>query len=351
MSKTSSKQTGKTTGKPTTTYSREVYNTRHKQIESFYTKDKSDRPKPIGEVKTKYPFKSNVKYNSVKDQLHSVAKNENGEPKRVTGKDQYPKSQLENYQRPYYSPKLLNWEADLVFFDNNRINYLFVININTRYLYVTYISSKNNNEMMNAFMNLFNSPSDNVQCPNGLRMNGVRFDGESALNSKVMNQFFRKHNISVYSNKSPYINRNRIVDRVIRTIRTAFDNLNLRSDIGLAKHREYMRDIVSMYNNTIHSSTGLKPIEMTFEQENEYIKKKDVELKQQLAKIKNKKLFDYQPGDRLLVYLPQSKTKTFQKTRVNYSTPAQFIRYEHNNVLCLIEGKSVLVPIYYTKRA
>ncbi|WP_458454815.1 hypothetical protein [Methanobrevibacter sp.] len=332
-------------------YSNDVYKTRRKQIESFYTKDKTDRPKPIGEVKTKYPFKSKVKYNSVKDQLQKVETNENGEPKQVTGKDQYPKSQLENYQRPYYSPKLLNWEADLVFFDNNRINYLFIININTRYLYVAYISSKNKDEMINAFMNLFNSPSDNVQCPDGLRINGLRFDGESALNSKVMNQFFIKHNINVYSNKSPYINRNRIVDRVIRTIRTAFDNLNLRSDIGLAKHREYMRDIVAMYNNSVHSSTGLKPIEMTFEQEYEYIKNREIELKEQLAKIKNKKLLNYQPGDPLLVYLPQSKSKTFQKKRINYSTPAQFIRYENHNVLCLIEGKSILVPIYYTKRA
>ena len=317
-------------------------NLRHNKQHTFYTKDKTDSPLDLDDVTIEYPFKSKVKYNSIKDQL--VNKKFNPTP------DSNPIKQQRKFQRPYYSPKFLNWEADLVFFTSKThkpITYMFVINVNTKFLYVIYLSNKTEDEMINAFMNLLHMKSNNVQCPNGIRINGLRFDGESALNSKRMKTFYDKNNINVYSNSSSYINKNRIVDRVIRTIRTAFDSLDCKN-LGITKHRSIMQQIVSLYNNTIHKSTGLKPIEMTFEDELEFIKNKDSELKQQLSKQTDE--FDYKFGDDLMVYIPKNKTEIFSKQHIYYSTPAKFIDYYHGNVLCEVEELgTILLPIYYTR--
>ena len=252
----------------------------------------------------------------------------------------------------------LSWECDLAFWPDNKykpINYMFVINVNTKFLYVIYLANKTENEMIDAFMNLFHAKSANVQTPEGLRINNLRFDGESALNSKLMQQFYKQHNIKCYSNSSPYINKNRVVDRVIRTIRTAIDNYMFNNGIehlSVASHRKLMRQIVAIYNNTKHNSTGLKPIEMTFQQELDYIKNKERELKLQMAKQDQNGLLNYEPDDELLIYLPSGKTDKFSKKHIYYSTPAIFIKYSHGNVIAQLEDESIVeVPVYYTRRA
>ena len=319
-------------------------NTRHKQTQTFYTKDYTDQPLDLDELTIQFPFKSKQKYESIKDQLV----NKHYEPTQ----DFNPTKQQKKFQRPYFSPNFLSWEADLVFFTSKTkkpITYLFVINVNTKFLYVIYLSDKSENEMINAFMNLFKFKSNNVQHPQGLRLNSIRFDGESALNSTRLMNFFNKYNIKVYSNPSPYINKNRVVDRVIRTIRTAFDNLEV-GDLGLDKHRNIMQQVVAMYNNSVHKSTGLKPIEMTFEAELDYIKNKNKQLSEQVRKQRDEGLYDYEFGDDLMIYLPTNKTDRFTKKHLYYSTPAKFIGYDHGNVVCVLNDDSVVtVPIYFTK--
>lgn len=313
------------------------------QIETFYTEDITDQPLNINDVKIQFPFKSREKYESIKNDLHN--KTFNPIP------DLNPIKQQRRHQRPYYSPKFLNWEADLVFFTSKTkkpLRYMFVINVNTKFLYVIYLSGKSEDEMIDAFMNLFTFKSNNVQCPNGIKINNIRFDGESALNSKRLKDFFNKYNIKYYSNPSPYINKNRVVDRAIRTIRSAFDNLNI-SNLSLKQHRNIMQEIVAMYNNSVHKSTGLKPIEMTFEQELDYIKNKDRELQQQMKKQHDEGLYDYEPGDDLIVYLPTGKTNVYSK-QIYEKIYAKFINYTHGNVVVKYENNYITVPIYLTKR-
>ena len=318
--------------------------------ETFFIKDSTDSPMNINDVKIEFPFKSKSKYKSVAPQL----KNKNHDLEY----DLNPTKQQDKYKRPYFSPNFLSWECDLAFWPDNKykpINYMFVINVNTKFLYVIYLANKNENEMIDAFMNLFHAKSANVQTPHGLRINNLRFDGESALNSKLMQQFYKQHNIKCYSNSSPYINKNRVVDRVIRTIRTAIDNYMFNNGIehlSVANHRKLMRQIVAIYNNTKHNSTGLKPIEMTFQQELDYIKNKERELKLQMAKQDQNGLLNYEPDDELLIYLPSGKTDKFSKKHIYYSTPAIFIKYSHGNVIAQLEDESIVeVPVYYTRRA
>ena len=324
--------------------------TRKANQETHYIKDSTDSPINIKDVKIEFPFKSKSKYKSVESNLKNKT--------HIIQNDLNPKKQQNKFKRPYFSPHFLSWECDLAFWTDKKhkpINYLFVINTNTKYLYVIYLNDKTENEMIDAFMNLFYMESNNVQCPYGIRINNIRFDGESALNSKIMQQFYEKHNIQTYSNPSPYINKNRVVDRVIRTIRTAIENymFNNRIDhLSVSKHRNLMQQIVAIYNNTVHKTTGLKPIEMTFQQELDYIKNKERELKSQIAIQKQNGLLDYEYGDELLLYLPTGKTDKFSKKHIYYSTPAIFLEYSHGNVVALLEDETIVeVPIYFARRA
>ncbi|KAA6362796.1 MAG: hypothetical protein EZS28_041677 [Streblomastix strix] len=103
---------------------------------------------------------------------------------------------LKRLQRPYFSPKSGSFEIDLAFsYDTIKHReqiYLFAININTKYLVVIPIIDKSN-------------------CEKGLTGN-------------VINKFCSDNNISLYFNSSPYTQHNRVVDRVIRTIRDGFIN-------------------------------------------------------------------------------------------------------------------------------
>lgn len=317
--------------------------TRKRNTNTFYTKDYTDLPIAIEDVTIEFPFKSRSKFESVKSNL----KNKTFE--HVP--DLNPSKQLNKYKRPYFSPHFFSWEADLVFFTsktNKPITYLFLINVNTKFLYVIYLSNKSETEMINAFMNLFRFKSNNVQSPNGIRINNLRFDGESALNSSIMKNFFAKYNIKTYSNPSPYINKNRVVDRVIRTVRTAFENINTKN-LSLSKHRKTMQEIVSVYNNSIHYKTCLKPAEMTFDQEFKYIKSNEKLLLEQSKKQHQDGLFDYEPGDELLVYLPTGKVNAYSK-QIFEKIRAEFVMYDHGNVVVKYNTKNIIVPIYYTKR-
>ena len=100
-------------------------NTRHKQTQTFYSKDYTDLPLSLDELTINYPFKSKQKYKSIKDDLC----NKHHEPVQ----DLNPVKQKKKLQRPYFSPKFLSYEADLVFFTsktNKPLIYLFVINVN-----------------------------------------------------------------------------------------------------------------------------------------------------------------------------------------------------------------------------
>ena len=160
--------------------------------------------------------------------------------------------------------------------------------------------------------------------------------------------FFDKYNIKTYSNSSPYINKNRVVDRVIRTIRSAFENIN-SNNLSLAKHRKLMQEIVSVYNNSIHTSTGLKPSEMTFNQELKYIKSNEKLLLEQSKKQHEDNLFDYKPGDELIVYLPTGKVNAYSK-QIYEKIHAIFVTYDHGNVVVKYNTKNITVPIYYTRK-
>jgi hypothetical protein len=147
--------------------------------------------------------------------------------------------------------------------------YLILININSKFLFalpvknnkipsieITKILVKNVNDYLGSL-------GDNF------KINNLRADGDSKFGKMIedndrpqtvrLGVMFYKRNvfldylesegITFYLNSSPFLNKNRIVDRVIRTIR---DKICVRTTLWL--DIEYMAQLVDDYNNIPHTA-------------------------------------------------------------------------------------------------
>ena len=117
-------------------------------------------------------------------------------------------------QRPYFSPEFDSWEMDIMFVytPNAERKYLFCININTKFLVAITIPNKKQEEIKKALIDL-------------VRLHpvaSIRGDSEKGFNTTMLNQFFHDNHIKTYFTSERFINRNRVVDRVMRTIRDGF---------------------------------------------------------------------------------------------------------------------------------
>ena len=175
----------------------------------------------------------------------------------------------------------------------------------------------------------------------------------------------------VYSSSSPFDNHNRVVDRVIRTIRDGVGQ-------NYYDFRNYyqVEKVVDFYNETPHLSLKINkaiftPLEVENNPELEGVFiRKNQEVADFVTNLQ-KELFDYKPGNILLVHLDFSKTPMkFMKKRRNFNALAEFIEYQHGNVVARVlrlinleikkdttADKSldvnlndrVIIPVYFTK--
>jgi hypothetical protein len=121
-------------------------------------------------------------------------------------------------------------------------------------------------------------------------------------------EYLSSEHISLYFNSSPFINKNRVVDRVIRTIR---DKLSIREQFWL--DADYMALVVNEYNNTPHNAFygQLIPFQVQFTRDLEryFIRENEYKL-EKINEIQEKaNLRDYEPRNILLVHLDFAKTK------------------------------------------
>ena len=284
--------------------------------------------------------------NKIKINNPFTSKTENANTNKF--KDINPKLMKKKYSRKYFSPYINSYEADLVFFTTNKnlkqIIYLFVININTRYLYAILLPSKDNDDIIKAFNTILSKT----------KINNLRFDGESSLNSKQLKKYFDFKNIKTFSSSSKYTNHNRIIDRVIRTIRDGLYKLNSLTtersvDIKDINHfKKTLQQLITIYNNVKHSTTGYKPSEMTDKQEFNYIIEMTEYNNEVINKLREDGFYDYKEGDKVMCYLDESKTQDrFKKHRGYYTTKGIFIKYNYGNGIVEINGKKIELPLYY----
>lgn len=250
-------------------------------------------------------------------------------------KDLSIKRQQKQFQRKSFSPIVNSFEGDLMFVDDEI--YLVLINVNTRFAYIREIPDKSIQSILWGLANLIYY---------GLKINSLKFDGESALNSYLIRDFAKQNNFKIYSSNESYLNRVKIVDRFIRTLR---DNLFKVEDI-IDKRYGYdivLQELVSIYNNTFHSAINMKPSEMTYDKEYKYIEEMKTFNNAQKYKQQKSGLYNFKPGDKIKIYLKTNSV--FEKRRGNYIHDAVFMEYKHGNAVVNYNGSNIEIPIYWLK--
>ena len=324
------------------------------------------------------PFRSKAKmYNKAHPDEYVIATNLNDKSNRDT----------RQFHRPTYSPKPNAYQIDIMFTAENAsapetpedeagktpktIDYLVMINVNTRYLMVSQIAKKETRDIMFAINGFIVKHGIVIDYLNGDRESGFvgmknlleAFWEERENNKKdppsppAGLEALYDHEFVMRFEKNDFTFHNKLVDSVIRTIRDAAGlNPHVLRDENMVQH------IVNFYNKTPHTGLLKKdedlyytPIEMQNnpDLEWEYIRSKDRELTKTLKQIKGAGYFEYKRGDILRIHLDYAKTpKKLRKRRMVYQHIGIFDSYVNGNVRAFILGDNQFceVPIFYTQK-
>ena len=257
------------------------------------------------------------------------------------------------YSRPYFSQTPHAWEMDLMEVVRDRQWYLFIININTRYLVVYPTNTRrllpNIFQLLQRFFGEFKC--DSLRGDGEFNKKPPSFPGDEEYIGKF-NDRLKSLGIKTYFPDSKFINKNRIVDRVMRTIRDGF-GLNTEQ----IRDNNAMQRMVKLYNYTPHSAYNnlFSPIEVQndFDLEAMYIRSKIAELHK--IKLLQSESYQYVRGNILFVHIDRSKTQDkFTKARRVFDTLAIFHKYFHGNVMVRLMnpiGNYIVVPIHHTQFA
>ena len=290
-------------------------------------------PQTIPEnFKLNYPYKSNNKKSKFL-QLNPTAEISN----KI--QDYNIKNIKKEFSKPTYSPYPYTYEMDFMQLGkNNPLYYLFLINVNTRFLIVVPSKTKNENDTYEILNDVIKK----------YRIDMLKFDGESSFNKSIaVKELLRKNGIKVYASSSPYTYHNKIIDAVIRTIRNLFGP----NSEQLLKQPDLMTEMVYYYNNSYHRMIKMTPIEMMNDiaKEWEYIRKMD----EITYEIKNKMTI-LQPGTIVMVYLENGKTsKKFKKRRRNFDDVGEVVGFKNGNyllkMLTSLKNQIIEVPQFSIK--
>jgi hypothetical protein len=270
--------------------------------------------------------------------------------------DWKPKISKKNYSRHIFSPYLHSYQMDIMFAKINRLEsgrgggnvqlYLFLININTRFLYVYAIPQKSSDVVLWALNDFIRKRP----------LYSITTDREKAwYNAQNVKDFFANNNIKVFYASPQYTMSTKIVDRVIKTIRDSGANLS---------NPQVMARIVDYYNNSIHRTIGMTPRQM---QENPELEKQWIRKCIRENDIIKQHQFEaglhsYEPGNILYLHLDdktRALSKYMKRTR-DFDRLGIFVGYEHHNVVVQLMEKEregmfstyvdpIIVPIYFTR--
>jgi hypothetical protein len=300
-------------------------------------------PEVIIQRQVGFPFKSRLppKNTIYREQvLETQRRNDVRNPIAVDAKRNLLKKKL---SRKSYSPIRGGYEMDIFAVGSQKF-YLFLININTRFLYAFPIRNKREDSIYNELVDFI--PEHQVT--------SIRGDGEASFNSKTLQSLYKHFNVKTSFNGSSQIYHVKFVDAVIRTIRDGFGQ-----NIDSMLNNTEMQHMVDYLNNSVNRSTKLTPAEMEYypELENAWIRRCQAINEQVVRRQQLEGLWNYQYGDIILVSLDTSKTNLkFEKRRRCFDKLGVFQQYLNGNVeVYLLDSNletieiPVQVPIYFTR--
>jgi hypothetical protein len=213
-------------------------------------------------------------------------------------------------QRPCFSQEMACWIFDFIFnLGRSHDIYLFMVNMNTRYLVAEYTSHKSGAIVKAGIKKLKEEVLPvvfaNVRMPGGERpidIQCIMGDGERAFKDISVRNL--DPNIRFIINSSAYTFHGKILDRCVRTIR---DGIGYTK----AKSKREIYQIIDYYNNTYHIGIDCTPLEMMQnpDWEFQYIRycQKKVAYVNRYRRATG--LFNYVKGNILFLHLEHSKTR------------------------------------------
>ena len=203
-----------------------------------------------------------------------------------------------------------SWQLDLMFYDqyatvNSHFGvFLVCIEINTRYLQVIPMKSKDQYEVLRAFAEFYMEAPEDLTPQNIMSDNGTEF--KNATLQEIENELAINH---LYADPEDHRKLGQI-DRVIRTLRTLIEKYMASYDT----HRfiDELPKLVENYNTTENSAIGMSP--------KEALKHLDDIVELQQAKIKKDKGgAEFNVGDSVRVLktkgaFEKGSTQTYSKT-------------------------------------
>ena len=228
------------------------------------------------------------------------------------------------------------WQADLadvslIAKQNEGYNFLLtVIDIFSRYAWVRPLRTKSGKEVAAAFKDIF----DEGRIPKR-----VQTDQGREFENRDVARLFGQHGIELFSVKSAY--KAAIVERFNRTLKTKmwrYFTMNLKE-----KWTDALQDLVNSYNNSIHRTIGMRPIDVTAETAGELRDKLRGQKKKKLPKDKT----DIKVGDTVRIskvksvfakgYLANWTEEIFTVASINTKyKPTMYKIKDHQNEI--IEG-------------
>jgi hypothetical protein len=182
-----------------------------------------------------------------------------------------------HYYHPIYANHFGQYQIDLLVQSKDRNknkhpHYFFIaINTNTRYAFALPLARKKIPDMLMALNRLIEA----------VPVRGLVSDQEPALMSAEVGQWAEEHEITYHFIPNQNHSALCIVDRFIRTLRDmntpSYRSMKNSDDPDFRDFTvERMAQLVELYNNHLHSSIGMAPIDMqgSRESEEQYIVKK-----------------------------------------------------------------------------
>lgn len=203
---------------------------------------------------------------------------------------------------PVYGKETGCYQMD-TFIQRGGINYLMIININTRKAYSYPLKNKGKKEVLNALNKFFDEVKD---------VKSITSDQDTAYLSWDVLEFLNEKGVKYYTTEDNNHNVLGIINRFMRTVRDMNESMGNKGNIN----EEQMKEIVDIYNNSPHKSINMNPNEMNESEEKKYIEEKKKET------MEKEKDYDLNAGDRVRVVLEKNK---IGKNRSNLSQESYIV--------------------------
>ena len=189
-----------------------------------------------------YPFKSLYKvWPIIKKQYPNVRKKDVEQYLSTKPKDVVPKDN-NRYNRKTFTNYIGGWQMDL--FVLSKLYYLLCININTRFIYVSKAITNKNVEAVLPEIKAFVDKHKPLV---------IFCDNEGAFTSRDTVEYLVDKDIELKVVTEQLHSSLGILNRACRTIRDMLDASGHELQV------DALREVVDIYNRSVHSSTGMSP--------------------------------------------------------------------------------------------